>query len=490
MVLWIGAAMVGGSVYGFPIAVHGTECLRISVGGTEPIIATYRGNSASYSNDLYLMLDDAGNPADDGNPANDRFIFNNHTSRVGSEVNLGSFPVGTELIFRLHVRNTSKDYLTGPANRNPDGRCHARAQADWKPGTTLVSFEDLYNGPFRYNDLSFSFTNTTISLITLLPASASSPVGTSHSVTATVQDSDGVGVAGRIVQFNILSGPNAGAGGTCSIHADCTTDWNGEVTFTYTGGDAVGIDEIVACFMDDDGEQRCSQTVTKEWSGCGQDGDPCDDGDACTADDVCRDSVCVGGPPPDCDDGDECTADSCESEEGCVHVFEDLQPPVGGITYPEDGFCTHAGVTIVDDFTDACDENLERIYDPAGGPLYSEHGDYAVTLTATDSSGNSASSQRFFTIDRVPPVVTILGPAAQSAFPRLVPFSSLFDASDADGATGGVVYERFLSMAASCMTDWNSATAMACCRMKMWKLRRTSCVVSSGAAAYASGTLR
>jgi hypothetical protein len=33
-------------------------------------------------------------------------------------------------------------------------------QANWLPNTTLVSFEDLYNGPFDYNDLSFSFTNT------------------------------------------------------------------------------------------------------------------------------------------------------------------------------------------------------------------------------------------------------------------------------------------------------------------------------------------
>ena len=27
-------------------------------------------------------------------------------------------------------------------------------------GTTLVSSEDLYNGPFNHNDLSFSFTHT------------------------------------------------------------------------------------------------------------------------------------------------------------------------------------------------------------------------------------------------------------------------------------------------------------------------------------------
>jgi hypothetical protein len=144
----------------FPIAAPGTEGFELIVQSTEPVVATYQGNSATFSNDLYLMLDGSGNPGDDGNPANDKFIFNNHTSPVGSMVPLGSFPVGTTLIFRLHVNDTNTDYYTGPGNRNPDGQPHARAQANWLPNETLVSFEDLLNGPFNYNDLSFSFANT------------------------------------------------------------------------------------------------------------------------------------------------------------------------------------------------------------------------------------------------------------------------------------------------------------------------------------------
>jgi hypothetical protein len=103
------------------------------------------------------MLDAAGNPGDDGNPENDRFLFNNHTSPVGSIVNLGMFAAGTELMFRLRVKNTNQDYFTGPASRNPDNHVHARVQANWMPGQALVSFEDLHNGPFHYNDLAFSF---------------------------------------------------------------------------------------------------------------------------------------------------------------------------------------------------------------------------------------------------------------------------------------------------------------------------------------------
>lgn len=161
----IGAcAIVGSFTAGaFPIAPLGTEGFVVIVAGPDPIVATYEGNSASYSNDLYLALDAGGSPGDDGNTANDLFIFNNHTSPVGSTANLGSFTAGTELIFRLHVNDTGYDYFTGPASRNPDNKFHARVQTDFLPSTTLVSFEDLYDTPEfpgGFNDLSFSFVNT------------------------------------------------------------------------------------------------------------------------------------------------------------------------------------------------------------------------------------------------------------------------------------------------------------------------------------------
>ncbi len=141
----------------FPIAAVGTEGLSVVVSGTSNIIATYQGNSAAYSNDLYLGVAAASNPGDE-------FIFNNHGNNPGDIFDLGSFGVGTELIFRLHVNNTGYDYYTGAASRNPDNLFHARVQSGWAANTTLVSFEDLYGTPEGingFNDLSFSFTNTT-----------------------------------------------------------------------------------------------------------------------------------------------------------------------------------------------------------------------------------------------------------------------------------------------------------------------------------------
>jgi len=140
---------LGSSLFAFPIATSG-EGFKIFASSTDNIIAEYLGNSASYSNDLYL----------DNGDGTWKFIFNNQATPVGTTLDLGSFEIGTELIFKLYVNNTGYAYYTGPAERNPDNYAHARVQSDWQLDTTLVSFEDLYNGPFDYNDLSFSFTNT------------------------------------------------------------------------------------------------------------------------------------------------------------------------------------------------------------------------------------------------------------------------------------------------------------------------------------------
>jgi hypothetical protein len=138
----------------FPIAAVGTEGFSVIVSSTNNVIATYQGNSASYSNNLLLSA-----------PVNGLgTIFNNQTSPVGSTFDLGSFAIGTELIFELNVTNTGYSYFTGAAARNPDGMAHARVENAWQPNTTLVSFEDLYGTPEGaggFNDLSFSFTNVT-----------------------------------------------------------------------------------------------------------------------------------------------------------------------------------------------------------------------------------------------------------------------------------------------------------------------------------------
>ncbi|KAB2836674.1 MAG: PEF-CTERM sorting domain-containing protein [Candidatus Brocadia sp.] len=97
--------------------------------------------------------------------------------------------------------------------------------------------------------------------IILGPTSATNPVGTEHTVTATVQDDNGDPVAGRNVDFSIVSGPHAGLTGSD------TTDASGQATFAYTGHTA-GTDVIEASFVDSNGQTKTSNQVTKTWEGC------------------------------------------------------------------------------------------------------------------------------------------------------------------------------------------------------------------------------
>jgi hypothetical protein len=147
------------AAHAIPVASPGTEGFRIYVTSTSPVIATYQGSLGAFIDSLYLDVGGDFNAANDGSP-----LFVTGTSTAGQTVNLGSFAIGTELIFRLNVRNQFENpnvvwnYFTGPGSRNSDGNARARVQSEWLPGTTLVSWEDFFD--FNFGDLSFSFTGT------------------------------------------------------------------------------------------------------------------------------------------------------------------------------------------------------------------------------------------------------------------------------------------------------------------------------------------
>ncbi|MBN1244336.1 Ig-like domain-containing protein [Candidatus Bathyarchaeota archaeon] len=96
-----------------------------------------------------------------------------------------------------------------------------------------------------------------VSGLTLSPATATNPVDTTHTVTASVKDIINDPVPGVLVTFNILTGPNAGATGTA------TTDANGEATFSWSSS-TDGIDTVQASITDDAGA-LITTTATKTW---------------------------------------------------------------------------------------------------------------------------------------------------------------------------------------------------------------------------------
>jgi hypothetical protein len=105
--------------------------------------------------------------------------------------------------------------------------------------------------------------------VLLTPPSAENPVGTTHTVTAMVEDVDDQPIEGVIVRFNVA--------GSVTTSGDCTTDAAGMCSFTYGGPTAPGFDDIVAfADIDGDGAQGPDEPegfATKTWVAVDDDGD-------------------------------------------------------------------------------------------------------------------------------------------------------------------------------------------------------------------------
>jgi Bacterial Ig-like domain (group 1) len=76
-------------------------------------------------------------------------------------------------------------------------------------------------------------------MVMLQPANAVNPVGTSHTVTATVTDANGHPVPNTTVVFTVTGADNT--------QGSCLTDQNGQCTFTYQGPQLPGADAIRGC---------------------------------------------------------------------------------------------------------------------------------------------------------------------------------------------------------------------------------------------------
>jgi hypothetical protein len=130
------------------IAPIGTEGLSVIAPGGD-LYLTYEGSGAGYTNQLFV----------NGLP---NALVSNKTTESGSELLVGSFAAGTEVVFRMNTIDHDGnvfDYFTGAATRNSDGLAHARVQTGWRDGAILVSFEDMAGNPegdAGFNDLSFS----------------------------------------------------------------------------------------------------------------------------------------------------------------------------------------------------------------------------------------------------------------------------------------------------------------------------------------------
>jgi hypothetical protein len=73
-----------------------------------------------------------------------------------------------------------------------------------------------------------------------------------------VQTDTGFPVPATTVSFDVVSGPNAGVGGTGDTNASGTVD------FSYSGVGGVGVDRIAASFVDTRGDPQSDEAL-KFW---------------------------------------------------------------------------------------------------------------------------------------------------------------------------------------------------------------------------------
>jgi hypothetical protein len=166
------------------------------------------------------------------------------TGEPGGSVRLrrvdpGNFAVVLESLYSVAL---GRDTFSG------SGLPDVSAQGTLAPGTYALDFV-LRKGPSHLSadngaaGFSLVFRGD---VVALAPEVALHAPGGSHTVSARVEDASGAPKPGAAVQFDVASGPNAGASGVCTFDPGCSTDADGYVYFTYDSNGAVGVDEITA----------------------------------------------------------------------------------------------------------------------------------------------------------------------------------------------------------------------------------------------------
>jgi hypothetical protein len=146
---------------------------------------------------------------------------------------------------------------------DPDHQYVSASFGNTAAGTDFFAFDDFSVGG-----------KEVLGGITLSPDTATNCVGLPHTLTAGVKVNN-VAQGGKVVTFNVFSGPNIGVTGSA------VTDSAGSASFTYVGSGGVGIDSIRACAQIDSNQVVCAE-ATKTWIECNRPPD-CSAAVACEA---------------------------------------------------------------------------------------------------------------------------------------------------------------------------------------------------------------
>ena len=242
---------------------------KLNAAGSGLVYSTYLGGGGD-DRSHGIALNAAGGANVTGRTASPGFpttagAFDTTFNGGGSDAFVTKFdPSGSGLAYSTYLGGSGSfgdgDQGFGIA-LDPAGRAYVTGRtASGDFPTTTGAFDTTFN------DILDAFVTVldlggTPATLTLSPAADTNPVGTPHTVTATVEDAGGNPVSGVTVRFSV-TGANGASG------AD-VTDANGQATFTYTGTVA-GLDTISAfADTDNDGIQDLGEpggAATKTWT--------------------------------------------------------------------------------------------------------------------------------------------------------------------------------------------------------------------------------
>jgi hypothetical protein len=179
----------------------------------------------------------------------------------------GNPVVGEDVHFAVTGVGTP-DPASGDVDTDADGEADFTFTNETAGVNTITACVDADGGlDCDLGELSDTATKTwtvgAAAAISVEPATDTNPVGSDHTVTATVEDEFGNPVPGEDVHFAVT-----GAGTPVPAGGDDTTDADGQATLTFTNASA-GTNTITAC-ADTDGGSDCdmgepTDTATKTW---------------------------------------------------------------------------------------------------------------------------------------------------------------------------------------------------------------------------------
>ncbi|HEY6212241.1 MAG TPA: SBBP repeat-containing protein [Vicinamibacterales bacterium] len=242
---------------------------ELNAAGSALVYSTFVGGSAA-DGGYGIAVDSTGNAYVTG--ATDSAVFPMTLDAV--QINSGQ---ADAFVFKLNAAGSSLLFSSRLGGSDPDvgfgiaidsaGDAYVTGQtASSDFSTTPGAFDVTLNGGDHvYNAFAAKFAigeETAVpATVTVTPATATNLIDTTHTITATVKDASDHPVANITVRFSVT--------GSVSTSGACTTDANGQCSFTYAGPSLPGAD-VISAYADtnanaaqDAGEP--SGTATKAW---------------------------------------------------------------------------------------------------------------------------------------------------------------------------------------------------------------------------------